>query len=447
MRILGCVFRVTLGVLILWMISRPLWAALPTEPTDTILLPEPRITRADLNRPDWLSELDVDVEMGWDSNVYLQRVTDLANRDSLLTAVTPKVGFELQPFFERAFGAEADGLQTFELTACAEAVKYWWEPSQDYVRFCQDTVTKGTYGPWTLLFENAFQYVYGSRTATTYTGLGGPPAIGGFQVRNRRRQIQERLRFVLRYDVDEDWFLRASTGLIHYDFQTILKQNVPGYRNYRDRADVHGGLDLGRRVMRDLYVVAGYRRGHQHQATVFGLPFNNSNNYDRALLGLEGHVAPWAKLTLSAGPTWVNYTSTILPRTPRSQVLPYYKCLVDFTLSPNDTLSLKLTRFHWLASGGPASYSDQVYATTYKRHLRDGLDVATGFQGYRGDFFAPVARDDWILSAYAKLTCSFNEQLVGNVGYHADVAISAIPNTPGREYTRHIVAADVTLLW
>ena len=60
-----------------------------------------------------------------------------------------------------------------------------------------------------------------------------------------------------------------------------------------------------------------------------------------------------------------------------------------------------------------------------------------------GDWLHPVKREDWIYTPSASVSCAVNKHTSCDLSYSYDWAESEIPNTSGREFTRHLVSLAV----
>jgi hypothetical protein len=69
--------------------------------------------------------------------------------------------------------------------------------------------------------------------------------------------------------------------------------------------------------------------------------------------------------------------------------------------------------------------------------------MGAGFQAYNTDFIESADRDDWIFTPSALVSRKFNRSLSAELSYTYDWTHSAVPGTPAREFTRHIVNLGV----
>jgi hypothetical protein len=67
----------------------------------------------------------------------------------------------------------------------------------------------------------------------------------------------------------------------------------------------------------------------------------------------------------------------------------------------------------------------------------------SGFKMYGGDWPAPFNREDWLYTPSVTATYAVNKQVAIDVSYLYDSAASKVPNTKGREYTRHLASLGI----
>ena len=253
----------------------------------------------------WKAEATV--KETYDSNVYLQDNAPTAanvaaaqaagfrpvqaNKGSMVTTITPKLGFDYKP------GA------AFNLSAAysPEIALYTSAEHEDYATHRGTLNFSGAVDKTSWEFLNAATYIQGSTQGPTFARPDDVPAIGGIPLRDRRAAFIFRNSFRLTQTVG-DWFFRPVASSYVHDFktdqryQTAAQKAMFSYENYVDRQDVNGGLDIGYKAIRGTYLVAGYRYGRQDQLTLPGAggttqnsPFGNY--YHRILFGAEGSPA------------------------------------------------------------------------------------------------------------------------------------------------------------
>ncbi|MCX8107312.1 MAG: hypothetical protein N3G20_00755, partial [Verrucomicrobiae bacterium] len=301
---------------------------------------------------------------------------------------------------------------------------------------------------------NSFVYTDGNHLGPIFGKPQDVPAIGGIPLRDRRDALLYRGNFRLSWALGDVFIRPVGTAYIH-DFRTT--QKLPGpdkrfvYVNYIDRQDVNGGLDLGYELGQKTFLVAGYRYGHQDQSrgpsilapgTFANSPFDSE--YHRALAGIEGTPVSWLKLAILAGPefrTWsddakrVNHFNS-------GEILYWIDGSVTLSPTKNDTITIFNRRYEQPAFTSQSVYEDVTYGITLKHKFDDHWSATLGFQAYLGDWQAPVSREDWIYTPSVSLGYSWRTLGV-ELSWSYDRAQSNVPNTPGREFTRHLAALAI----
>lgn len=376
----------------------------------------------------------------FDSNVYLQDaepdyslVPQAAEpfKESFVTAVTPKLSLDYRP--GPAF--------TAAVSYAPEVAFYHAASSEDYVAHRGQVNLSGKAGALPWQFANALTYVQGSDQGLYFGAPGGPPAIGGIPIRDRREQFVYRGRLNTTWTRDS-WFLRPVATAYWHDFRTEQKDiSCPenrGYENYVDRREANLGLDVGRQVGAKTKVFAGYRFGWEVQGHLVGSPYHYDAEYHRPVVGIEGQPAKWITANLSLGPD-IHHTTGPHPPTFETD---YTTLWVDgvVTLLPTKQDSCVLT---WRANTQPAFascsvYDDITYDFVFKHTFNSKWSALTGYRLYIGDWFAPVTRDDWINTVSAGVAYKHNQHLSAELAYAYDWVDSKVPNTAGREFTRHL---------
>ena len=97
---------------------------------------------------------------------------------------------------------------------------------------------------------------------------------------------------------------------------------------------------LGRRISSQLAVFLGYRYGRQYQATVINSDYSSTNDYHRALIGIEGKLFNWLTLSLLGGPDFRQYDDTA-PVNDKNQVNFYGESSLTGEISKQDTVMVK----------------------------------------------------------------------------------------------------------
>ncbi len=372
------------------------------------------------------------VKEAYDSDVFMQSVTPLANQSSMVTTVTPSVGLAYKP--SSAFN--------LSLAYSPETVFYHSESAEDYVVHKGILGATGKKGDFTWDIGNALTFIDGNESSPIFSGPGGAPALGGVPLRDRREALVYRGAFKSQITVAENWFVRPVTSAYVHDFYTLQKTNPPGsvYQNYADRNDFNGGLDIGFKVAKELYLTAGYRYGVQDQGGLLGSPFQYDNTYHRVLFGIEGKPFDWLKLALVAGPDIRSFASSTPASFDRDHTHLFIDGSVTLTPTKRDTVAATAKRFEQLGYGGASVYDDTVYDITWKRKIDDHWSCGLGFKALNWDFSAPVNRGEWWLGPSAQVTYTFSKSFAAEAAYGYDRVRSDVPKTQGREAERHITS-------
>lgn len=403
-------------------------------------LPLAPVLAADTN---WTFNAGLSLKESFDSNVFLQdeqpdpSVTNAAQpfQESLVTSLTPKVGFAYKP----CAGFNVSG------NYAPEVVLFHSESSEDYVAHRLALLFNGVVGKVTWQMQNSVTYIDGSETGLTFGGPGGAPAIGGIPLRDRREALIYRNSFGA-FHKHGNWFFRPAVSSYIHDFRTELRNTAqyPFYQNYVDRNDFNLGVDGGYKAFKDGYIFLAYRCGWQHENELPpGNPNDYSNDYQRVLLGFEGKVTDWLKLNLFAGPDWRNFNH----RTPAGFDPDPVKVFIDgqavLTLTKADSVTLTVKQYEQPAFGSPSAYEDITYDVTWAHRFDGQFSLQAGFRAYGGVWEEPVRREDWIYTPSASLSYVHDKHFSADLAYSYDWVDSCVPNTEGREFTRHLVSLGV----
>lgn len=382
----------------------------------------------------WKVSASLGLKETFDSDVYLQSHTALANRESLVTTLLPQLVVGWNP--AAAFNAG--------LTYSPEAAWFHSESSEDYVLNRGVLTLSGKLDQTGYDWTTTVVSIDGDSLSPTWTGLGGAPAAGGPAVRDRRDAAVYRssLRVTQNFG---PWFVRPAGTLYVHDFQTEHRATA-GYQNYVDRSEFTGGLDSGRRF-KALSVWAGYRYGVQNQAQLFQFPEEYDNTFHRVLFGVEGAPVSWLKLNLTLGPEFRHYGDKVPAGFDRDRVLLFVDS--SFTLLPTkeDTLALSIKQFQQPGFGGRSAYTDLTYDLTWRHKFNAAWTAGAGGRAYNTDFLAPVSRDDWVFSGNVFANWNLTRQFSAELSYSYESGESQISNTSGRDYARHLVALGAKYLF
>ncbi len=261
--------------------------------------------------------------------------------------------------------------------------------------------------------------------------------------RERRNQIQDRSLVALQYDSD-NMFVRPTASLLYYNMNTVfhnaaIPPNI-GYQNWPDRSDVNGGLDWGYRVTQSLAIIAGYRYGYQYQQQ-FPLIISpadrhySSNNYQRALLGLEGQLWSWLSIKAAAGPDFRDYNSHAAVDN-LHPIYPFVEAAVTATITPNQSVTFYTKEWQWVSSAGLVPYYDSTYALTYHWKATKQFGVDLGGKILNANFLdgddvigvQPSKRNDIEYCLSAGATYAFTPNLSANLTYTFDMGRNLLDN-------------------
>ncbi|MCX6897339.1 MAG: outer membrane beta-barrel protein [Verrucomicrobia bacterium] len=385
---------------------------------------------APAKRREWRPSASVTASESFDSNVFLQDVTGIAHRQSLVTAVAPFVGVEWEPGSELMMSANYS----------PEIVRYHSEPTENHNDHRGNLNFDGKLGDASYEVLNSVTWIDGSTTGPTFTGPGGAPAIGGIPVRDRRAAVNLRESFKLQYPIG-DWFIRPVGAWYLNDYKTDHRSTATGYLNYADRDDMNGGVDIGYKVFEKTYVVIGYRYGHQDQESYLGNP-EYSNDYHRPLFGAEGSPLPWLKFSLLAGPELRRFGPNVAAGFERKQDQLFVDFAATLTLGKADAVILSAKRYTRPAYTGCNQLQEFLCEAAWNHKFSSALSGSLGFASYLADY-APVVRNDGIYTPTAALTYQFNKHLSAELRYTYDGTNSEVPSTAGREYERHLTRIGV----
>lgn len=376
---------------------------------------------------DWTPVLSLSLDAYYDSNVYIYEFGDLAGQDSMVTQIEPEMGARWKD--------EDDEPSDFLFSYHPRFTWFHSEPSEDHITHAVDCRHSGRSGIFSWEMNGRMAYVDGDRQGLLYVGPGGAPAIGGFQVRDRRESFFAKETIRLRWDLGPVFVRPLVEGYIH-DFMTI-HEPLPGYCNYLDRERFECGLDLGVSVVPGLWLVGGYRAGVQKQDTTQWHPIHYSNDYQRALAGLEGEPLPWLKLSFLIGPSFHRFNDTVAPYFSRNQNRVFVDACVTVKPTRQDTCTIRLGRYEEMISSACGAYEDIQYRANWEHRFTDSISAAADFWVYRGEFEAPHFRDDTIYTPSLKVTWKLSKHLSATAGYTYQWVESDLPATPAREYYRN----------
>jgi len=399
----------------------------------------------------WLTiDASVAARIMYDSNVMLESTGPQKNIASPVTVITPSIGFN----WHNVAGSTA------KLRLDYTNTDWFYHSRPDENNFdhlfglkLSDSF-KVDGGKLAYDLTNSFLMIDGESESFCQFGDDGAAALGAPSIRDRRDQLVFKGGYKLQYtSADNQWFVRPLATVWFQDFR-IRQQNMVGYCNFADRAEYAVGGDLGWRLYdttdngtSPLYGVVGYRAGWQYQGHILNSPQRSSNQFQRVLVGLEGKVTSWLKMSFLVGPDFRNFVDEAPPSLDGSRVRWYAEGSLTATLSPSDEIIF--TARHWTipASGGKTVYDDSCYDLALK-HIFDKQWTGTiGLRVAGGEWEAPSHRDDWVFSPRAVLEYKLDQHWSFEGGYQFDAARSADRNLDGRDYARHLAWIGVKWSW
>jgi hypothetical protein len=370
-----------------------------------------------------------------DGNVFLQDLGEAARKRSLVTSGTLGfgLGYQRTPAFKAAF------------TYAPEMVRYHSYASENYVAHRASLNFSGNSGRTAWEFTNALVRIDGNNQGPIFDvgNRGDIPALGGIPLRDRRDAVVVRNGFKLTQTMGR-WFLRPAFSSYVHDFRTqqrVRSGPFAGYENYVDRYELNGGVDLGYGVGEKTWIVLGHRYGHQEQGELLGVRSLYSSRYNRVLFGLEGAPADWLKLSVLAGPDLRRFENRPAGFD-RGEMLWFVNASLSWLPTKRDTVTATLSRYEQPAFSSQSVYEDIVYDLAWRRQFAKRLSATAGFRIYGGDWQAPVNREDWIYTPSASLSYTLHKYLTAEVAYSHDSVESMVPNTQGREFTRHLFSVS-----
>lgn len=377
----------------------------------------------------WRYSASLSVKESYDDNVYLQDVGDLADQDSLITTVIPRVALGWQP--GNAFRGE--------LSYAPEVNVFHSTHNEDFTLHRVGLALGGGFGNTTWEATESFIAIDGSSKGLIFLEPGGAPATGGPQIRDRRDAVINRGLLKIKHVIG-NWFIRPVLASYVHNFQAH-QYTTPGYLNYVDRSDLNGGVDLGRKVQEKTWAYLGYRYGFQTQDKLFDNPVHFDSTYNRVLVGLEGMLFPWLQVNVQLGPEFREYCDDVSPGFDHeNELYLYVDTAVTIIPTQKDTITLSAKRFEQPGFGGRSTYIDSTYDLVWRHKFTSKLTVGAGFRAYSTYFLLPAQRDDWILTPSGVIAYNFTKNLSGECSYLFDTGFSRIPDMEGRNYTHNQVS-------
>ena len=374
----------------------------------------------------WSFTTSLTAREGYDSNVFMQRITARADFGSLVTTVIPSanVGWKSTP--------------RFALTAnyAPEVTRYSRAASENNVAHKAALTLSGELPRGTWELGNTVAFVSGDAAGPVFTGQGGAAILGGVPLMERRDQR------VLRQNLKAQipcgsWFARPVVTTYVHDFRTA-QRTTAGYQNYIDRDEFAAGVDLGRKFAGGIALFAGFRAGSQDQAASPVSAFRYENRFRRFLAGFEGTLQPWLKVSLLAGPDTRRFGSAVPAAFERDTTRLFLDASATATMSKTHSATLAARRFALPGYGGGSFLEITTYDLTWKRSFDQTLSVALTGRAHHWDFALPVIRNEWWYGSALSGTMKVNARFTITAAFALDTVRSSVPATPGREAFRRM---------
>lgn len=378
----------------------------------------------------------------FDSNLMLQNDGPLSRLQSWVTSIQPVVGLEWSP----------PHAATLKLSVqYAPDYTFFHDRDQEsYLRHTGLLRLSLKEGSWATSAQVRAQFTDGSTEGpiwSTPDHPGSTPALGGPEVRYRRRNFYWQSPLEARYDLPRA-YLRGVFEARLWDIMTDFKL-LPGasYQNYMDRTDVNGGVDLGAKPGRGWEMAVGYRFGHQDQQRLpAGLPFTYQNDYHRVLGVLNAHPVRWLRFGGELGPSFHQFNPASLPPGARaSETLLYFQANATLTLSSNTTFKAAAYQHLLPSTAGRANFQNIRATGTLEHRFHPAVRGSFRFDLQEYDFVRGLALRDKVFTAETRLEYALNRHLTLAAWYAHEWAQALHSGTGGREYDRHVAGLAVTV--
>lgn len=379
--------------------------------------------------------VDAGVREAFDSNVYLQSQTELANQASWQTALLGHV-----------YGAWSSAPWNLRLGYFPETTYYPGESSEDFVshRLLADAGFKGE--TTSVDVTGSGVLIDGDSEGIIWTGPGGAPVTGGPAVRDRRDAAVYRGSIRLTQHLGT-WLVRPNATVYNHDFRTVQKA-TPGYQNYVDRKESTVGADVGRSVTAGSLAWLGYRYGEQDEALLLGYPEEYDNRFHRILGGVEGTFWPWLKATVAVGPEVRRYGDGV-PASfgDHDRLNLFADASITVIPSQSDSVVFSARNFQQPGFSGRSAYDDLTLDVAWRHRVGADWSLGVGGRAYSTDFLAPAVRHDWVLSVNGFVHYDWSRHWSSEASYAFEDGETKDPGASGREYQRHWVALGVKVVF
>ncbi len=331
---------------------------------------------------------------------------------------------------------------SFKLGYAAETVRFENCPDENHTTHRLSVAARHTVGGWKISGDASTLHVDGDRD--TLPSIAACNGNGTSLWRERRAQWQHRAKFLAQRDAGAARIRFVGT-LLDYDYLTRARA---GLAAFADRADRHGGADLGWKQSAQSLWFAGVRLGAQDQDTI-PLPGGSiecSNRYTRVLAGWEGALGANTTLSLAAGPDFRHYDGAVDPRVfrQRRHTFGWFDASLTTKLSPSLTLTAKTTRWAWLSSTGKSAYTDFAAEVSLGWVIDPTLSLRATAKAHQCSYF-PTVRNDWEYLGGLGLTYkpSPRWQLTADVLDHH--GWNELPGLEDRDFQRLVVTVGASV--
>lgn len=375
--------------------------------------------------PSWL-EIEARTVQGWDSNVYWMDVGRWAGKGSWFS----QVGLHLAGRWQWE--------ETLRLQAGVEVEPVFFlnEPLEDHVRTAGFMSAQGASGEWRWEASGSIRLVEGDDEPPVWDGQGGAPALGGYEIRDRRDQwsMQHRAMGVWHSGA---WQLRLLTQSTAQDFMT-RERALAGCQNYVDRSEMMAGWDIAHDVMGQLAAGTGVRLGWQEQAELLDSPIEYSNQFVRPVLVVKGSPMAGWEWDAEGGLDFRAFTGKLPPGERASRTEWVYRVAVKWDSPGAGRWSLEARQVPFPSSSGRGMFRDATWGLEWHYVWSRFWQTAAGLRVQENDFF-PAARRDRVYRPHAGGVWQVNETWKLSVDYEYAWSESEVPGTPAREFIRHRV--------
>jgi len=375
--------------------------------------------------PSWL-DVEVGAGTGWDSNVYATDHGLHARRSSTVQ----------QGRLQISTHGETESAGTWSSAFTVEPSWYWDEPEEDHVRSTLRLKTSGGEGGWTWAFEGTGRWVEGSSEPIVWEAPGGAPALGGYEIRDRRDQLTwSHLASLARRE--GPWLGRVLARGYWHDFQT-RERAAAGCQNYVDRSEWLFGADAGGAVREGWDLGLGLRAGVQEQARLLDSPIAYSSTFWRPVAFTGGSPAPGWTLEAEAGPDFRRFDGPLAPGDAGQRTEFVYQVKAAWSPGPQDTFSLQARQLPVPSSGGRGMFRDGLWAADWQHRWGGGWSTLLGFQAQENDFY-PAPRRDRVYTPRLEAGWNGGKGWSLKISGEFSTAESEVPHTEAREFERQRV--------